>query len=132
MRQGSFARAVKGNKPVAFQPRSMEKSSPSDPMKPKPLTEVQFLDLLEKALAKVMPDLNLRSLIHEEVTKEIRLHNHLATFTKFCETGSVPTASAPARVTTTDSTAAKMGRSMKNRAIIARVGRSLRERRRGG
>ena len=59
-------------------------------MKPKPITEAQFFALLEKALSKVIPDLNLRAAIHDEVTKEVRLHNHLATFTKFCEEGSVP------------------------------------------
>ena len=60
-------------------------------MKPKPLTESQFLTLLEKVLSKlVVRDLNLRAAIHEEVTKEIRLHNHVESFTKFCEKGSVP------------------------------------------
>ena len=60
-------------------------------MKPKPLTESQFLALLEKVLAKfVARDLNLRAAIQEEVTKEIRLHNHVASFTKFCEQGAVP------------------------------------------
>jgi hypothetical protein len=59
-------------------------------MKPKGLNETQFLDLLDKALAKVAPDAKLRSAIFEEVTKEIRLYNHLASFTKFCEEGSVP------------------------------------------
>ena len=60
-------------------------------MKPKPLTEVQFLALLEKVLAKfVERDLKLRAAIQEEVSKEIRLHNHVASFTKFCEQGAVP------------------------------------------
>ena len=60
-------------------------------MKPKPLTEAQFLALLEKVLAKfVERDLKLRAAIQEEVSKEIRLHNHVASFTKFCEQGAVP------------------------------------------
>ncbi len=60
-------------------------------MKPKPLTEAQFLALLERALAKIVTrDFNLRTAIHDEVTKEIRLHNHVASFEKFCEKGSVP------------------------------------------
>ena len=59
-------------------------------MKPKPLTEAQFLAYLEKALSQVLPDLKLRSAIHEAVAKEIRLHNNVASFTKFAEKGSVP------------------------------------------
>ena len=60
------------------------------PAKPKALTEVQFLALLDKVLAKIMSDLNLRSAIQEEVAKEIRVINNLAAFTKFAEKGSVP------------------------------------------
>ncbi len=67
------------------------------PAKPKALTEVQFLALLDKVLAKIMSDLNLRSAIQEEVAKEIRVINHLAAFTKFAEKGSVPD-TAPATV----------------------------------
>lgn len=61
-------------------------------MKPKPLTESQFLAFLEKALAAVLPDLKLRSAVHEAVAKEIRLHNNVASFTKFAEKGTVPDA----------------------------------------
>ena len=60
------------------------------PMKPKPLTEAQFLAYLEKALSQVLPDLKLRAAVHEAVAKEIRLHNNVASFTKFAEKGSVP------------------------------------------
>ena len=60
------------------------------PAKPKALTEVQFLALLDKVLAKIMSDLNLRSAIQDEVAKEIRIINNLASFTKFAEQGSVP------------------------------------------
>lgn len=59
-------------------------------MKPKPLTEAQFLALLEKVLSRMLPDLKLRSSIAGELSKEIRLHNELASFAKFCEKGSVP------------------------------------------
>lgn len=67
-----------------------EKDVPILPMKPKPLTEAQFLAFLEKALSQVLPDLKLRAAVHEAVSKEIRLHNHVASFTKFAEQGSVP------------------------------------------
>ena len=63
---------------------------PASSMKPKPLTEAQFLTFLEKALSQVLPDLKLRTVIHEAVSKEIRLHNNVASFTKFAEEGSVP------------------------------------------
>ena len=59
-------------------------------MKPKPLTEKQFLGLLEKVLARILPDLKLRSSISGELSKEIKLHNELTSFAKFCEKGSVP------------------------------------------
>lgn len=60
------------------------------PAKPKALSEVQFLALLDKVLAKIMSDLHLRSKIQDEVAKEIRIINHLASFTKFAEKESVP------------------------------------------
>ncbi len=60
-------------------------------MKPKPLTEAQFLALLDRVLAKVVArDLKLRAAIQNEVSKEIRLHKDVASFTKFCEEGAVP------------------------------------------
>ena len=59
-------------------------------MKPKPLTEAQFLTLLEKVLSRLLPDLKLRGNIAGEVSKEIRMHNELASFAKFCEKGSIP------------------------------------------
>ena len=67
------------------------------PAKPKGLSEVQFLALLDKVLAKVMSDLTVRSKIQEEVAKEIRLIRNLASFTKFAEDATVPDA-APATV----------------------------------
>jgi hypothetical protein len=67
-------------------------------MKPKPLTEAQFLDLLEKVLAKVVDrDLKLRAAIQQEVARELRLQHHVASLTKFCEEGAVPDL-APATV----------------------------------
>lgn len=68
------------------------KTSPIFPMKPKPLTEAQFFTFLEKALSAVLPDLKLRNAIQEAVSKEIRLHNNVASFTKFAAEGSVPDA----------------------------------------
>ncbi len=59
-------------------------------MKSKPLTEAQFLTLLEKVLSRLLPDLKLRSSIASEISKEIRMHNELASFAKFCEKGSIP------------------------------------------
>ncbi len=59
-------------------------------MKPKPLTEAQFLTFLDKTLAKLISDLKLRASIQEEVSKEIRLHNNVASFVKYAESASVP------------------------------------------
>ena len=58
-------------------------------MKPKPLTEAQFLAFLEKALSAVLPDMKLRIAVQDAVSKEIRLHNNVASFTKFAAEGSV-------------------------------------------
>ena len=60
------------------------------PAKSKALTEVQFLALLDKVLGKIMSDLNLRAAIQDEVAKEIRIINKLASFTQLAEKGSVP------------------------------------------
>lgn len=59
-------------------------------MKSKPLTEAQFLTFLDKTLAKLISDLKLRASIQEEVSKEIRLHHHVASFMKYSESASVP------------------------------------------
>ncbi len=59
-------------------------------MKPKPLTEVQFLAILEKVLSRLLPDPKLRTSITGELSKEIKLQNELSSFAKFCEKGSVP------------------------------------------
>ncbi len=59
-------------------------------MKSKPLTEAQFLTFLDKILAKLIGDLKLRATIQEEVSKEIRLYNNVASFMKYSENASVP------------------------------------------
>ena len=59
-------------------------------MKSKPLTEAQFLTFLDKILGKLIGDLKLRAAIQEEVSKEIRLHNNVASFMKYSEKASVP------------------------------------------
>jgi hypothetical protein len=65
-------------------------------MKAKGLNEAQFLSLLQKVLpTKTNP--HLASEIYEEVDKEIRLLNCLASFEKFCEKGALPD-SEPATV----------------------------------
>lgn len=63
-------------------------------MKPKPLTEAQFLTFLDQVLAKLLPDHQLRSSIQDAVAKEIRVARDVAAFNKFCEKGSVPDAKA--------------------------------------
>ena len=59
-------------------------------MKSKGLSEAHFLSLLEKVLSKTMPDRGIASTIYEEMAKEVRLINHLKSFEKFCEKGSLP------------------------------------------
>jgi hypothetical protein len=59
-------------------------------MKPKPISEAQFLSLLEKALSIAVKDPHLSSAIYEAVAKEIRLVNILQSFEKFCEKGALP------------------------------------------
>ena len=59
-------------------------------MKTKALTEAQFLNLLEKVLSKTVTDRSTANSVYEEVAREVRLINHLKSFEKFCEKGSVP------------------------------------------
>jgi len=66
-------------------------------MKPKSLTEPQFLELLQKVLPKATADPRLVSAIYEQVAQEIRLINQLKSFEKFCLEGSLPD-SKPATV----------------------------------
>jgi len=58
--------------------------------KPKNMNEKEFLALLQKALAKATSDPRLASSIYDHVEKEVRLRNHVQSFEKFCEEGSVP------------------------------------------
>ena len=58
-------------------------------MKPKPISEAQFLTLLEKVLSKTAEP-SLAGAIYEQVANEVRLVNHLLSFTKFCEKGGIP------------------------------------------
>lgn len=59
-------------------------------MKPKNLTEAQFLSLLQKVLPEATADPNLAASIYERVAKEIRLLRSLERFEKFCAEGSLP------------------------------------------
>lgn len=59
-------------------------------MKTKGMNDEQFLALLQKVLPKTITDSKLVSTIYEEVAKEVRLVNSLASFEKFCERGSIP------------------------------------------
>jgi hypothetical protein len=62
----------------------------TEPMKPKGMTEAQFLDLLQKVLPKATSDTRLASSIFERVAEEVRLVNRLQSFEKFCAQGSLP------------------------------------------
>jgi hypothetical protein len=59
-------------------------------MKTKGMNEAQFLSLLQKVLPKTTQDPHLASTIYEEVAKEVRLLNSIASFEKFCESGALP------------------------------------------
>jgi hypothetical protein len=60
------------------------------PAKAKAMNAKQFLALLEKVLPKATADTQLAALIYEEVAREMRLLNSLASFEKFCATGALP------------------------------------------
>lgn len=59
-------------------------------MKTKPISEAQFLSLLQTALSKVTPDPQLSQTIYQAVAREVNLHKNVQSFEKFCETGSLP------------------------------------------
>ena len=59
-------------------------------MKPKNLTEAQFLSLLQKVLPEAVRDPHLASSIYDRVAKELRLMKSLERFEKYCEQGSLP------------------------------------------
>lgn len=54
------------------------------------MNDAQFLALLQKVLPKATSDTHLASAIYEEVAKEVRLLNSLASFEKFCEKSGIP------------------------------------------
>ena len=53
-------------------------------MKPKNMTEAQFLDLLQKVLPKATTDPRVASTIYDQVAKEIRIIQNLKSFDAFC------------------------------------------------
>jgi hypothetical protein len=59
-------------------------------MKPKNMTEAQFLDLLQKVLPKATTDPRVASTIYDQVAKEIRIIQNLKSFDAFCAEGSLP------------------------------------------
>lgn len=78
-------------------------------MKPKPLTEAQFLAFLDKVLSKHLADLQLRAQVQDAVAKEIRLARDVAAFNQFCEKGSVPDFKAETVAELQDQLAATFG-----------------------
>lgn len=54
------------------------------------ITEKEFLSLLQQVLPQATPDRALASAIYNAVAKRVQLRNHLASFEKFCSTGSLP------------------------------------------
>lgn len=59
-------------------------------MKPKNMTEAQFLELLQKVLPSATPDPRVASSIYDQVAKEMRLVHHVQSFEAFCAEGSLP------------------------------------------
>ncbi len=78
-------------------------------MKPKPLSEAQFLSFLDKVLVKYLSDLQLRAKVQDAVAKEIRLARDVAAFNQFCEKGSVPDFKAETVAVLQDQLAATFG-----------------------
>lgn len=59
-------------------------------MKPKGLSEAQFLALLQKVLPEALPSPDLANTVFERIAKELRLVKSVERFEKFCEQGSLP------------------------------------------
>lgn len=59
-------------------------------MKPKGMSEAQFLSLLQKVLPETVADPGMASAVYERVAREIRLVRSLERFEKFCAEGSLP------------------------------------------
>ena len=54
------------------------------------MNEKDFLALLQQVLPKATPDPALASAIYDAVARQVQLRNHLASFEKFCSSGSLP------------------------------------------
>lgn len=54
------------------------------------MNEKDFLALLQQVLPKATNDTALASTIYDAVAKQVQLRNHVASFEKFCEKGSIP------------------------------------------
>lgn len=59
-------------------------------MKPKSISETQFMSLLQKVLPETIPDARLASALYERVAQELRLIRSLERFEKFCSEGALP------------------------------------------
>jgi len=59
-------------------------------MKPKNMTEAQFLELLQKVLPKATTDPRVASSIYDQVAKEMRTIQNLKLLDTFCTEGSLP------------------------------------------
>lgn len=63
----------------------------SQPMKKtQGMNEKEFLALLQQVLPKTTHDPALASAIYDAVARQVQLRNHIASFEKFCSTGSLP------------------------------------------
>jgi hypothetical protein len=59
------------------------------------MSEKEFLALLQQVLPKATPDPALASAIYDAVARQVQLRNHLASFEKFCASGSLPDLEEP-------------------------------------
>jgi hypothetical protein len=54
------------------------------------MNEKEFLALLQRVLPEAAPDPAVASAIYDAVARQVQLRNHVASFEKFCSTGSLP------------------------------------------
>jgi hypothetical protein len=54
------------------------------------MNEKEFLALLQRVLPETAPDPAIASAIYDAVARQVQLRNHIASFEKFCSTGSLP------------------------------------------
>jgi hypothetical protein len=78
-------------------------------MKTKNISEVQFLQLLQKVLPKATKDPHLANAIYDEVAKEVNLVKSIAAFEKFCEKEALPNAEPETVADFQNELAAKFG-----------------------